>query len=337
MCPQRVDVGSTDHHRPCSERECPEHVTASPDATVEKNHPNTSYAAKAALASAWIHTFALEDTAAGRKAYERVMEQYPETEQARVAKQVLTGEPAEPARPPDVPADSLSLFPTAEVAASGDSTGATGSDTLAVARETAPVVPGGDPFRQKAPPVRQEPETAVVTPEPLTPVIPVPPPAATNPNASVSAPDSAVAVAKHPTNSDTTNIARSTPPVTSPEASPPATTNATEDTAKAASPREAVNEPPVTAQRSPKNSRLAPARATGLPRPLSARKFAPKGADVEPAKGAQEGPTKNAGTEPARKKAKPKRDAGVPPRGSIRPPKDAPADTTQGQGRAPGR
>ena len=35
--PQRVDIGSTDHHRPCAERERPQHVTAPPHATVEKN------------------------------------------------------------------------------------------------------------------------------------------------------------------------------------------------------------------------------------------------------------------------------------------------------------
>lgn len=75
-------------------------------ALVEKNYPATPFAARAALARAWILTFAMEDTAAGREAYENVMAQYPRTEQAGIARQILTGEAPVKERPA-VPPDSL--------------------------------------------------------------------------------------------------------------------------------------------------------------------------------------------------------------------------------------
>jgi len=59
---------------------------------VEMNYPKSSYAPKAALARAWLLANALEDTAAGRTAFEGVIASYPGSEQAGIAHQILYGE-----------------------------------------------------------------------------------------------------------------------------------------------------------------------------------------------------------------------------------------------------
>ncbi|HEX7878290.1 MAG TPA: tetratricopeptide repeat protein, partial [Candidatus Eisenbacteria bacterium] len=61
-------------------------------AEVERNYPNTSFAPRSALARAWLLANVMADTTAGREAFESVTVTYADTEQARIAHQILTGE-----------------------------------------------------------------------------------------------------------------------------------------------------------------------------------------------------------------------------------------------------
>jgi TolA-binding protein len=70
-------------------------------ADVERKFPGTSFAVRSALARAWLLTNVLEDTTAGRAAFESIAATYPETEQGRIAHQILTGEVIQAADAPD--------------------------------------------------------------------------------------------------------------------------------------------------------------------------------------------------------------------------------------------
>ncbi len=65
---------------------------------VEEKYPGSPFAARAAMARAWIFTNVMRDTTAGRFVYESILEKYPDTEQYRLVHQILTGEvlPDEP-------------------------------------------------------------------------------------------------------------------------------------------------------------------------------------------------------------------------------------------------
>jgi hypothetical protein len=253
-------------------------------ALVEQNYPGTPFAARSALARAWILTFAMEDTAAGRQAYEQVMERYPRTEQAGIARQMLTGEAPVHARPVVVASDSLLAGPPADsAAATVDSM----LVTMPPGRSLVPVQPAGPPVVASAPgdtlaanladrrPVdtadlerirRMNDSLAVIEAERRIAE------AASAVEARRMA-DSAAAVASisaPPVPWDTAAAAPPVaPPATSPAApptTPPVTLPGAGTVRPPVSPHQTPVLPPATSIRT---SRLAPASSTGLPRPLS--------------------------------------------------------------------
>jgi TolA-binding protein len=292
-------------------------------ALVEKNYPATPFAARAALARAWILTFAMEDTAAGRQAYEDVMEQYPRTEQAGIARQILTGEAPVKERPVVPPDSLLARMPPDSAFAPGF------ADTLSTAFQP-PLGPADSVAAGMNP--RQ----------PLVEVVPVDPLASTKgspvDSSAVAPPepapvdmaaverarrmnDSLAVVATERRISEAESAAEARRMADSVAAAGRVVPPVAADTTTAVAPRTPAGPPGTNAGpagppaldgsvaaapvRSMRTSRLAPASATGLPRPLSI-------------KGARPG---RGGRPPARRSVTPKNSP-------------AAADTSGGNGKA---
>jgi len=128
-------------------------------AEVEKNYPNTNFAARSALARAWLLANVMADTTAGREAFESVTVQYADTEQARVAHQILTGEVIRSADAPDslaiaafedsllraeALADSQAALAAQEQAAEAASDSLRAADAAATAATAAGLAPATD-------------------------------------------------------------------------------------------------------------------------------------------------------------------------------------------------
>lgn len=103
-------------------------------ARVESLYADSRFAPKAALARAWILLNAMNDSAGGNAAYQRVLDAYPRTEESGLAWMVLKGEPPPPEMLPVV-ADSAAA-PAAPDSAAAPAAGAEGS--LAAGPEGAP-------------------------------------------------------------------------------------------------------------------------------------------------------------------------------------------------------
>lgn len=241
--------------------------------SVELNYPQTSFAAKSAMARAWMLYYVRDDTAGGRQAYEEVVTKYPKTEQARMARQMLTGEvPPEELptgaaldslRAAAIRADSLAAANARAPGESGDPEGAVDDSALpggkvgmGIESEMKDTPASGPPKPVVEPPASAPPAVADAVVTPTAGAAPEVKPASSPPAAdSTTTPPVAVPPAVTPPAADS---ATTTPVPVPPAVTPPAASRHGDS-------GEAVTKLP---------SRLAPANSTGLPRPLSPKKGA---------------------------------------------------------------
>jgi TolA-binding protein len=313
-------------------------------AEVETNYPKTSFAPRAALARAWLLANVMADTTAGRAAFESVEARYGDSEQGRIAHQILTGEVIRTDAPDSLAIaafeDSLdraeALADSQAAAAAGEQARDAAADSLRAAATGGGMPPDPNalgPAGQDSAAVDAGASAATI-PSPwnrtLSPTSPPTPSGTVGDSLSAALAreaarrrslEEARALAEAARGGDSSTVAQNVTPeelarlglerTPAPaDSSPPATTGGTAPAATGSPVSSPVVDTGIAADRPP--SRLAPESATGLPRVFSARRPV-RGPAVRPPR------TRQPQAQPAR-------------------PTPAPADTTRGsgRGRAPG-